>query len=249
MKRLAYLGLLLLVSARAHAIVTVESLTIDGNNLGLSRNFSLELNGSSGNTDKSEGEIGTTWVWRTPEYINYFIASYEYGETNQQINTDNTYVHGRHIRKFRQRIDIESFAQLEEDKFARLNSRKLLGGGLRVAMPNSSVLGLGALYFEERLDNQFIATEDLTDQGVRLNTYYSSDFKYDDRTVFTARLYAQPKADDVSDLRLLLNASVKFAVTTKANIRFSVRATHDSQPPATVDKTNVYYSSGIELSF
>lgn len=248
MKIIAYLCLFL-TSLSAHAIVTVENLSLSSSNLGLNRQINIDINGSSGNTEKSDWRTGADLVWRAPKYINHLVLSYEYGESNQEANTNNSFIHARHIHQHNNTFDLEYFAQVEKDEFARLNSRNLIGGGARFATQRKGFLGLGAFYFEERLDQTTNPAEALKDSGLRLNAYLSREYTYEDTTIFTARLYAQPRANALDDVRILFNASLKVAITPNASIAIGLKSTHDSEPATDVEKTNTSYTSGFEYRF
>jgi len=244
-----WLYFLLFISSSANAIVAVENLHLDDTNLGWSGDVSFDLNGSSGNSDKSDGRFGATSIWRTAGYINYATASYEYGESNDQVDTKNTFVRARHVRKHNESFDLEYFVQAEKDEFARLNSRYLVGAGPRFEHPWGGFIGVGAFYFRERLDDTLSFGDELEDEGVRFSTYISSEYALDDRVSFAARLYLQPRVNTLEDTRALLNASMTFVVTDTINLKLGLRANHDSKPAIGVEATNIYYTSGLEYSF
>lgn len=180
--------------------------------------------------------------------IFYCMSAYDYDEANKQANTNNTLLHARHIRNHTRSVDIEYFAQIEQNEFARLSKRSLIGSGARFTLPTFGFLGIGALYFDERYSS-LSANEEINDDGVRVNAYLSHEYQYDDRTVLTAQVYAQPKLEVFDDFRLLFNAALELSITPKISIRKGLKSTHDSKPPIDVEKPNLAYTSGFEYSF
>jgi len=249
MSRLITFVLLLLLSFNAFAIVKVGNLRFDDSNLGFKGNFNAYISGASGNTDKSSWHLGSNLVWRQSKYINLFLLGYDYGESNREINANKTFAHLRHIRRYNKVFDWELFAQLEQDEFTRLTRRELLGAGLRFLATENSLIGLGVFRFKEKLDEIPGTTDKLNDDGFRLNSYWSGDYKLNETSSITARFYYQPKIDDIDDTRVLFDGFVDVKVLENLSIKLSIGYTHDSKPPQGVEQTDITYRSGFEYNF
>lgn len=249
MTRSIIFAFLVLASFHVNAIVTVSNLRFDGSNPGFTGSVEADLSGASGNTDKSSWHVGSDLVWRQSEYINLLLIGYDYGKSNNETNLNKTFIHARHIHQYNDSFDWELFAQIEQNEFTRLSSRRLLGGGVRFPFDDNILVGIGAFYFEERLDKITGSTDKLDDDGVRITTYWGGDYKYGEVTTFNARVYYQPKIDEFDDYRVLFRGSMKVKISDNLGVKINIGVVHDNQPPQTVEQTDITYRTGIEYNF
>ncbi len=241
--------LFMMTALNAHAIVSVGNLKFDEKNPGFNGSVDVDMRGASGNSDKSSWHVGSSLVWRTPNYINLFLFGYDYGESNNKTNANKTFAHVRHIQQYTRNIDWELFAQLEKNEFTRLTRRELLGGGLRFSVGSNTFLGLGAFRYSELLDKTTGSTDELKEDGYRLNAYWSGDYVINPMSSFKARLYYQPKLDELADVRILFNSDLKIKLYQNFSVKLSIGIIHDSRPPQAIEETDFTYRSGFEYNF
>ncbi len=249
MIRSIYFLLFVCFASNASAIVTVSNLRFDNTNSEFVGSFEADIRGASGNTDNSALHLGTNLIWRRSHYINLMIIGYDYGESNNKRNINKTFIHARHIQQYNSTFDWEIFTQIEQNEFTRLSRRKLLGGGIRLAVATNGYLGIGAFYFTERLDKADFTTDNLNDDGIRYNAYWSGDYNFNEATLFESQLYYQPKSDDFNDYRVLFNGSIKVNISQNLGLKISIAVIHDNRPPQNIEQTDFSYRSGIEYNF
>jgi len=244
---------LVLFSVSAQAIVNVEDLHFNDGGLGSSGAVSLDFSGAKGNEDKSR--IGTGFLYRlTQEKTTDLVsANYHHGETNGVRDSNNAFLHARHIHDINNTKAWEVFAQVEKNEFTRLKLRSLLGGGLRKKLIDDEsyrqYLGLGLFYSVEKLDQAEVTNEDSEQRSTRVNFYSLNRWIWSKNTKLYATLYAQPVINDWKDYRLLGIASLKVAIDTHLSLKVNYTVSRDSEPPALVKKTDTRYFTGFEYQF
>ena len=220
---------------------------------GLSGDVEILFSGTSGNSDTTTTSLDTQINWIESRYINLFLAGYKYGKANGVQNADNAFGHYRHIHNINATMDWEGFAQLEQNEFTRLSYRGLLGGGMRFAIGDTSshkgFLGLGAFYSKEKIQYRISLTDDGTYSQTRGNFYVLSRYKGTPTISWSNAIYYQPRLNEVSDYRALLQSKLDFKINHKLNFRVSLDIAHDSKPSQSIEKTDTSYSTGLNWSF
>jgi len=242
-----------LIPFSAHAIVNVEELRHIPAADGFSGRFDLSVSGDSGNTEKSSASIGTRLQWKKDMFTNLFIMSYAYGESDNVTDTNKGFVHMRYIYQANDLRAYETFAQIENNEFARLSFRGLLGGGTRYTAHqhnNGSIyIGLGAFHAWETLVEQTGLMDDGTETFWRANLYLVLNYQINEYARAVSTTYYQPALADLEDARLLEEAGLKVKLADDLDLKITLEIVHDSDPPETVKDTDISYSTGIEYSF
>jgi len=238
----------------AHAIVDIESMRVGDPPQGYSGALNISLDGESGYSDKVDFSTGGRLEWHSGIITNFAILSYDYSETSNVADTNDLLIHLRHVRSVTKTTAYEGFIQMERDEFARLSFRGLIGGDVRLALGEkigveAFYLGLGGYYSRENLTSE----PGTTDSGVRYYWRVSTYLKYvrhlNRQVKVLSTTYYQPAVDDFSDFRMLEQASLSVKMTDALNLKLSLEVTHQSEPPQTVEKTDITYSTGIEYTF
>ncbi|MEN8168721.1 MAG: DUF481 domain-containing protein [Pseudomonadota bacterium] len=242
----------ILFTGASHAIVNMEELHTGEPKPGFSTQLELSLSGSSGNTDKQEYNLGARLQWHKDSVTNYLLLSGSQGESNDVKNTEKGFLHARHMRRLTPIVTAEGYAQTEYDKFARLEYRGLLGGGVRLSLlphaeKSEAYLGLGAYYSEERIDDSF--ADGGNESLWRLNSYLVLKYPASDNTTLVSTTYYQPALDDTDDYRLMEQAAMKVKVNDTTSLIISVDYRLDNRPPLGVEKEDVSYRTTLSLEF
>ncbi len=254
MKKIALLATLITLSLPVHAIVNLQDIHTQEIKPGFSGTVGLEFSGTKGNSEKSDTTLASQLQWNNTDYRNILLADYSYGEANQQINSDEAFLHLRHIHHINHHYAWELFGQLQNDRFARLSLRRLVGGGFRHKQDfgdNRYIFGVGAFFEEERLkeDANITTPEERRSNNWRGNLYGITGHTLNDQSRLFSTLYYQPKLSDSGDYRVLLKAGVKVKMAENLNLTIGVDGKYDSQPPLEVKDYDISYRSGIELNF
>lgn len=235
------------------AIVNMEDMHFSDGKPGGSGSLLFDYSGAKGNEDKSQSGMGFNYRFASEESLNLFSANYRRGESNGVRDTNNAFLHARHIREMNNKKAWEVFAQLEKNEFTRLKLRSLFGGGLRKKITDrdktQQYLGLGLFYAIEKLDPAKVVDEEAETRNTRVNFYSLNRLVWSDNTKFYFTLYAQPVINDWKDYRLLGIASLNVAIDQHLSLKLSYNVSHDSEPPALVKQTDSRYMTGFEYHF
>lgn len=238
----------------ARAVVNMESLHLQEPADGFTGEIEVSASGASGNTDKSSLAAGTRLQWHAGRQTSFLVLNHASGETSGVRDTYRSFAHARHIVQVRPRWAGELFAQGEEDEFARLAFRGLIGGGVRYALlqraaQSAAFLGVGAFHQSETLTATAGTTDRGTERSWRGNFYLVLKHHFSETVRVISSTYYQPDVASAGDFRLLENAALDVALTDSLALRVGLEVRHDSRPPETVEETDVTYRTGLNLTF
>ncbi len=236
--------------AASHAITNIESERLNNTEYGTRGNISLSLDGRIGSSDKVA--LGTSVniirAFKHEEWIT--ILSRDYAEVDREVNTDETFLHLRHLRKHTPNWGHEFFTQYQEDRFSFLAQRILLGAGIRYTPSTKDKLQanhFGAGLFYETEDYVSISNEN--EKGIRLNLYWAFKNKLNDITTYTSTLYFQPKIDDLSDEKGLWQNALTISVTSTISLSLNWDVEYDTQTPSVASDAETRYDSVLIYNF
>ena len=249
----------LLISSQALAISNIESERPGLPEEGWSGHVEIGLDGETGNSREETYTGAAKVTFRKSNDIALGIIEREYGTTRDIKDTDESFVHGRWIHVLDSRWAVEGFVQWEEDEFANLISRSLLGGGGRyVVVQDENVfdwsVGLGAFREREELD---LDTYKETNWTWRVNTFTVYKHRLNEQIVISATAYYQPSTDDFGDFRTLLDAALSVRITDQLDLKVHYKVQHDSKPARNPDadppidnyETNTEYKTSLVYNF
>lgn len=244
---LLFTGLLLLTS-NAFAIVNIENIRVQKSEDGFSGQLNFDASLQSGNTNNTRFGFGTRLQWIKGNKTNFLVLNYDYGERSGTRDINKSFLHGRHIVQRNDKMAWEGFGQVEQNQFTRLSFRGLVGAGIRYTLKKKAdkkamYLGLGGFYSTERLDDN--SGENL----FRANIYLVVKNALNKNTNIIGTAYYQPSISNFGDFRALAQAAISVAINKELSLKTSLDITHDSQPPASVNSTDISFRTGIEYRF
>ncbi len=249
----------LLLSTQAAAISNIESERPGLPDEGWTGHIEVGLDGETGNSREETYSGAAKITHRKNKNILLGIVEREYGTTRDIKDTDESFIHARWIHLLNTRWAAEGFAQWEEDEFANLVSRSLVGGGGRYVVAQdekvfSLSVGFGGFREREVLD---LGTYEDTTWTWRLNTFTVYQHRLNDSIVISATAYYQPSTDDFSDFRTLLDAALSIKLTDSLDLKVHYNVEHDSEPARNLDadppidnyETNTEYETSLVYNF
>ncbi|MDQ6970684.1 MAG: DUF481 domain-containing protein [Mariprofundus sp.] len=239
-----------LLPSQALAIINAEDLdlVIDGDGVAGKAGFSLS--GSSGNSDKVRGEANGHVIWQHGQHREMLVGSISYGNSRGVRDTNKSFVHLRHRYDWNETWALEAFAQAQQDEFARLKLRTLLGGGLRWSFKSQQLewhVGLGSFFEHEAL--RAAAGIAPVSQLWRGNSYLSVRYVINERIRLQNTVYYQPAWRALSDYRLLDDAALHVALSDRLDLKIVIEMAQDSRPPAGVKHIDTSYKTGLSFRF
>ena len=233
------------------AITNTEYLHKLGTDNGINGNIELSLSGKSGNSDVQTNSISGQFSYRRDLHQFLTSGSSEYGKSNDVTDTDNNFIHQRYIYHRSQIFALESFIQYQDNAFQSLDSRKLIGGGIRINLaPKSTYIfnvGVGAYYTEEVYDLDDDTT--LEDKYTRGNSYMNFAKQLTDSTSFSNTLYWQPRLTDFSDSYAYNSLVLTVNISHKLALKVTLETQYDSDPVNDLEHVDNTYLTSLSYSF
>lgn len=252
MKRIYISFLLLLFNQASHAIVNVSDLHLKEYQPGFSGNVAATLSSLSGNSNTQEYELGSSLRWIQASHSHFLLMDRSYGESQSSPYVDKDFIHMRNIWQRSPGFAWELFLQTEQDQFARLSARHLLGAGARFTYRfGGGKLHLGSGLFQE--EETLFDSGSTSDAGTRVlnraNIYLVLTFKLDKKLQLVSSIYLQPDLKNTVDYRLLEQASLKYTLNKAVSLKLSLDIKRDNAPPQTVNSTDSGLKLGLEYNF
>ncbi len=173
----------------------------------------------------------------------------DYGEFENTITASNTFAHLRHQYSLLPWWSTDAFVQVQQDRFQRLRSRTLVGGGpaFQLYRSNQVILHTGTGIMHER--ERYLGSSELDRADTfRSTSYLSFSADLGERATFSLSAYVQPRLADWSDLRVLDEAALTVSVNSWLTTSLGFVIRHDSAPPAGVKKTDVEVRHSLGLT-
>lgn len=191
---------------------------------------------------------------RRSNLIGLVVARGEYGTSNGVLLTKKTFEHVR----IRSLLDggwrWEVFAQHEYDQFRRLSLRAVTGTGPAYQFFSSKdfeVLGgIAYIYEDEQLD-QRAGTIDAGKHSVahRASAYITGHQDLSSTAAVVETVYAQPRLDAPSDIRILGELSVQSKLTSRIALKDSFNVAYDRTPPDGIKTYDTSLEASVIVTF
>jgi hypothetical protein len=147
---------------------------------------------------------------------------------------------------------LEAFAQVEHDRFKRLQLRRLVGAGPRFRILDGQAVRayLGTAYMIELETVEVSETSPASDSTAhRWSNYLSAVYRADERVTLSVMVFYQPRFDDFSDYRALVLSSAEFEVSDRLGAGLQLNYQYDSMPPSEVRAADVSVVNTLSLHF
>ncbi len=238
--------------SRASAQVNVEPLRQQVTE----RRFGARINASTttyaGNTQGVVFGGAALLGGRTERNFGYLDLSGDYSKLAGVVSVAKWFAHLRHNFQLDPDLWWEEYAQLESDRFRRVQLRELVGTGprLRIARGKILELFLGTSYMVEhtQLDSVDLHPEG---QGTveRWSSYLAITFKPQDRILLSSVNYIQPRIDEFADYKVLSVSGADFKVTSHLHTHIDATARYESFAPSDVRHADLELKSSLEVVF
>lgn len=238
-----------MLPSQAFAIVNSEDTTLLADQEGLVGKVALSANGNRGNVITNGVEISSLLRLNHGKETEILALNYKKAESRGVRNANKSYLHLRHRHALDEAWALEGFGQVQQDEFANLKLRTLLGGGVRWSQEREVWhfhIGLGTFYEYEKLRKSIAKS---TSYVWRANAYITTDYLLNDHVKVHETVYFQPAWNAVADLRVLNDTSLKVSLTDQLALSLTLEVTYDARPPIGTVKTNVSYQTGITYHF
>lgn len=188
---------------------------------------------------------------------------YRLGQKDEVKYVHNGFLHARWPAYWHRRVASEVFSQVEFNEFKLLRLRTLTGAGVRVAAVDSKYvdlfIGSGYMFEYEDLNLTDLALHPMAGLARPRHpakTYHHRWTNYVTLLVDVTKwvflsnvLYAQPRFDKFSDVRVLEDLSVTFKVYKRLAVVLSFSLDWDSDPPVEVAPLDTKLVTKLKYTF
>ena len=239
MKRFILSMLLILAASLAFGQVNTANL-LDESKQGFYGETSITGQYQAGNKDLYSIKPNLTVGYKDSVKHLFLNASLAQVKSEDVIWAKEEFAHLRSIFKLEHTF-IEAFAQWESNASWRLESRSLLGGGLRLQQPNTAI-GAGLMYESEK-----VFDEETTSQ-MRISSYLNTQVELG-QVHISEVIYCQPSLMDLTDYRILSDLRINAAISESLSLVTTFRWRHDSDPPTLVGPNDILIKQGASFNF
>jgi putative salt-induced outer membrane protein YdiY len=219
----------------------------EGMTVALDASFSVR----SGNSDLYDIAAGGRLQHQSGQHTILAVARIRYGENDGTRYASSSFGHLRYTHWLTDRIGGEVFGQLERDRFTLLQLRALVGAGARLRVATAKhldiIYGSSMMVEFENLDESRVSVHPATSEVVRWSNYVSFRWEINKRSVLSSTVYAQPRVDRFSDVRLLHDAAFEVGITEAVSLRVALRQRFDNGPPDNLKKHDLFVENGIRV--
>lgn len=236
------------------AISNIESDRVAEPEDGWSGKVDISFSGKSGNSESENYKLGGRAYYQQKKQSVLGLLSGEYGRSFKVKNTDNDFAHLRYIYRESERFKYEFYLQQQSDAFKQLESRRLIGGGVRWQLfgeGNISVnLGLGGYYTFERYRRPGAADAfGSRSDYARWSSYIVFKQQLNANSYITNITYIQPRISQLSDRYGYNNFALTTKVSTRVSMSATLRSEYDSNPFGDVKTTDHNYNVSLAYEF
>jgi len=238
----------ILLTTFSLSFVSLEPPVI-GEKKGLDGEVSLGGVYNSGNTDSSAVHFGLKAEYHEEIWMLYSIASYAYGESDDQKNKNNGLFHLRYIHNIEDTLyDYELFAQTEFNEFQDVKMRNLVGANIRRKIEyffDKCYVGIGLFY--SYMEPDVISEVDPIYERIKLNTYLSFTKNINQYFSVTYLGFYQPNMEKFSDYRIFQMIQLDTILTDTLTLGIDISHKYNATPYHQIEKTDI--SSMISLKY
>ena len=248
LKRLLLLSTVL--TTFSYCFINVEPPVI-GEKEGLSGEVSLGAIYSSGNSDSTSVGISGKGEYSEKEWLAYLIASYNYGESNDEKDTNDGLMHLRYVHNIKHTdYDYELFLQTEFNEFQDIKQRNLAGGNIRkkLDLPFDTIYAALGLFYSY-MEPDTVSTLNPVYKRVRMNSYLSFLKKINENFSITYLGFYQPNVEDFSDFRISQILQLNTSITKDVILGFDINHAYNATPYNQIEKNDIRSTINLRYKF
>ena len=244
--------LALVVAAPAFGQINTEKMRIAEDVQGFTTTAAANLSYRTGNREVFDLGLGGRIDYRGAGFASFLTGDILFSEVDGTTFLNQGFAHLRTIfRAPEKRLRPELFVQTQRNASQLLTRRYLAGGGLRLTAYRDSTsavfVGTTPMVEYELLDRDRVERDPET-TVVRWSNYLVLKIELTDLVTFVNTVYVQPRLDGFSDVRLLDEAGLDVQITKSLALRTALNLRYDSEPPADLDRYDLFVRNGLALT-
>ena len=232
-------------------IVNIENARMQSDTVGWMGGAGLGVNLTQ-NTQKIFGadlEMHLQYKTSNDKGLWLILGNYAFLKAGNSKLISNDFAHLRYNRKINNWLRWEIFGQFQNNSITQIDSRLLLGTGLRFRIVKNAVFRLYAatlLMYENEKErtNPVIEHNDL-----RSSSYLTFTWLPAGNIQIVSTTFFQPLIKKLSDYRILNQLSAKVKATKHFSLSIKWNYLHDRFPAGNAPRTTYNFGTGIDYDF
>ena len=215
---------------------------------GWSGTVGFNLSFRRGNVEKSDYLLDGSFGWKHGHHLVFGKIMGEFEDIAGDQISNAAFVHLRYNLQIETLITPEIFTQYQFDQSLNLNSRFLIGSGIRlegkITPKLFAALGSGTMWEQEYYEQNLSLTT------ARWTNYLVTNWRPKSNWGFSNTLYYQPAFDDFGFFRVLDEGCLQVDLSDHIVLRINLNYRYDSKPLyAELKQYDVSLTNGLELRF
>jgi len=266
-RRLQLLFILGSLLSAGHLQAQINTEALRKQDLGLGSHFLLGANLSfiQGNSSIFQSHLKSRWDYILERSNFFIILNQKISRKDDKVFINQGFGHIRGVKNLTHKLQSELFLQQEYNEFINLQSRKLIGLGIRVKSqepvkapsnptPLICVLGISFMFEQEAMDAGPLGLLGDPVHGelarlLRSSNYVVVNWAPSPSLNITTTTYYQVDTRRLADYRMLSQSQARLGLTEKLALNFTLNMRYDSEPPATIKNLDLEFSQGLTYSF
>jgi hypothetical protein len=190
---------------------------------------------------------------RAERWIAFVLGQGDFGWRGGERFSSQALGHIRVGRHLSPRLTLEVFSQIDYDRPRRLTLRWLVGTGPRIHLVAREgwrvALGTAWMFEHEELDLPPEAAHPRETRSHRWSNYLTAAVRAGERLAAAGTVYAQPRFDDMQDIRLLGDARVAVQLVGTLSLQVSGALRWDGRPPDETEKLDLSVRTGVSVEW
>ena len=161
------------------------------------------------------------------------------------------FTHLRYTHYVTDFLSLEAFTQLQQNRVNGIQSRWLIGAGVRgrVIDDKAATLYTGLLVMRER--EREVVDSIPTHRDIRLSSYLAGSYTPEsaDWITVATTTYFQPRVGKFRDIRISSDWNLQFRIRDNLALTSTLNIVYDARPPVGLDKTVYSVLNGLKFTF
>ena len=193
--------------------------------------------------------LNTQLKSRNLKSIYFFVGNLSLIRSEGQDFQNSWFLHARYNKKLKNdRWRLEAFVQDQDNELLTVNSRTLVGGGLRLKLFNNATIQgyLGNSYMYEMEKSDVAGTKTYNHRN---STYFSMGVNFAKVNLdLVNTIYFQPLYQDISNYRVLEQFKAEIPIIEKLRVSALFNYYYNSLTPLNKSEYSSVFSLGLTLS-
>jgi len=245
--------------------VNTESMRKHDHELGSHFMVGANLSFIRGNSSIFQSRLKSRWDYVLEQGRFFVMVDHKISSKDDQIFINQGFGHLRGVKALNHRLQTELYLQQEYNEFINLQSRNLVGLGLRfnnrdITQASSSsskmaiVLGMGLMFEQEKMDGgpQGVLGDPVHGELaslLRSSSYIVLNWSPAPMLTLGSTSYYQVDTKRFADFRILSQSQARLGLTEKLSLDLTLNLRYDSEPPANIMDLDLEFSQGLTYTF